>query len=89
MPADLEKPAAAKIGTITEGKPFEIAEIEPMNRPRVTSYHAPVGLHFTACPLSLLTPADSADEASLYDRQIRLWGLDAQNRYGIPLLPRI
>lgn len=38
MPADLEKPAAAKIGTITE------------------------------------------DEASLYDRQIRLWGLDAQNR---------
>jgi hypothetical protein len=25
------------------------------------------------------------DEASLYDRQIRLWGLEAQNRY-VPLL---
>jgi hypothetical protein len=24
----------------------------------------------------------SADEAALYDRQIRLWGLDAQKRYG-------
>ena len=23
----------------------------------------------------------SADEAALYDRQIRLWGLDAQKRY--------
>ena len=25
----------------------------------------------------------SADEAALYDRQIRLWGLDAQKRYGV------
>jgi hypothetical protein len=25
------------------------------------------------------------DEASLYDRQIRLWGLEAQNRY-VPLV---
>jgi hypothetical protein len=25
-------------------------------------------------------PFSSKDEASLYDRQIRLWGLEAQNR---------
>lgn len=27
----------------------------------------------------------SADEAALYDRQIRLWGLDAQKRCGLLL----
>ena len=27
----------------------------------------------------------SADEAALYDRQIRLWGLDAQKRYNTVL----
>jgi hypothetical protein len=27
----------------------------------------------------------SGDEAQIYDRQIRLWGLEAQNRFGVSI----
>lgn len=31
-----------------------------------------------------MSSALTADEAEQYDRQIRLWGLDAQKRYEVP-----